>query len=399
MPKVNPAILRWARETAGLSEDEAAAKVDLRDARGLSAVERLRALEGGTDTPSRSLLVRMAKQYRRPLIAFYLAAPPPRGDRGQDFRTLPHDEPPDDEPLLDALIRDVQARQSLIRSALLDDEEVKALPFVGSLTMGDGVETVTASLRALLGITLDEYRQSRDVDEAFRKLRSRAEEAGVFVLLLGNLGSHHTNIDVDTFRGLALADDVAPFLVINDQDHHAAWSFTLVHELVHLVLGQTGVSGGRPEQAVERFCNEVASEFLLPRQDLRELTDLAGLGVEDVAERISSFARERMVSHSMVAYKLFSQHLITRAMWVALNQSFRAQWLSERERRRERAREAEGGPNYYLVRRHRLGPALLETTAHLMASGLLTTSKASAVLGVKLGNVQELVAGHQVRAF
>ena len=76
MPNVNPAILRWARETAGLAEEEAVEKLSIRDARGVTGVGRLRALEDGSVTLTRALLVRMAKRYRRPLLTFYLAAPP-----------------------------------------------------------------------------------------------------------------------------------------------------------------------------------------------------------------------------------------------------------------------------------------------------------------------------------
>ena len=81
-----------------------------------------------------------------------------------------------------------------------------------------------------------EYYAQPNAEDAFRLLRSRTEDAGVFVLLKGDLGSHHTAIDVEVFRGLAIADDVAPFVVINDNDSRAAWSFTLLHELTHLLL-------------------------------------------------------------------------------------------------------------------------------------------------------------------
>ena len=91
MPKVNPDIIRWARETAGLTLEEASKKLGINQARGVSAVDRLAALESGNDDPTRPLLTRMAKQYRRPLLTFYMSAPPLKGDRGQDFRTLPED--------------------------------------------------------------------------------------------------------------------------------------------------------------------------------------------------------------------------------------------------------------------------------------------------------------------
>lgn len=398
MPNVNPAILRWARETAGFSETEATAKLGIRAARGVEAVDRLRELEAGVTSPSRPMLVKMAKQYRRPLLVFYLADPPRQGDRGQDFRTLPQDHPPEEEALLDALIRDVQARQSLIRAAILDEDEVEPLAFVGSVGVADGVDRVVVAIREALGLPLEAYRAARDIDEAFGVLRDHTEEAGVFVLLLGNLGSHHTNIDLETFRGFALADQVAPFLVINDQDHHGAWSFTLLHELAHLWLGQTGVSGGRPEKSVEKFCNDVASEFLLPGQELEELADVGEASVEVAAARISEFALARKVSHSMVAYKLHRTGALSATKWGALSQFFRERWFAERERRRERARENEGGPNYYVVRRHRLGSALVELTARLMATGALTTSKAGTVLGVKPKNVQGVIGEYRARA-
>ena len=89
MPAVNPEILVWARKTAGLTLQDAVAKVGIRDAGGVAAIDRLAALERGEREPTRPTLVKMAQQYRRPLLAFYLNAPPQRGDRGADFRTLP----------------------------------------------------------------------------------------------------------------------------------------------------------------------------------------------------------------------------------------------------------------------------------------------------------------------
>jgi len=89
MPSVNPDILRWARETAGFTLEEAAEKLAVSEARGVPGAERLAAYESSEQEPSRPLLLRMAKQYRRPLLAFYMSQVPRTGQRGQDFRTLP----------------------------------------------------------------------------------------------------------------------------------------------------------------------------------------------------------------------------------------------------------------------------------------------------------------------
>jgi len=392
MPKVNPNILRWARETAGLTLDEAATKLDLHQARGVSPVERLAALESGADQPTRPLLIRMAKQYRRPLLTFYMTAPPRKGDRGQDFRTLPADHSDIDEALLDALIRDVKARQSMVRALLEDEEDTVPLPFVGSARMSQGVSLVLASIQKTIQLDIAAFRAEGSPSDAFNLLRDRVEAAGVFVLLIGNLGSYHTALDLETFRGFALADNIAPFVIINDQDADSARSFTLVHELVHIWLGQTGVSASRAEISIEKFCNDVASEFLLPRSELQQLAVNHRTDIESAQTRISDFARNRNLSASMVAYKLHRMGTIDFETWKSLSETFRRMWLDHRKQQRILAREEEShGPTYYPVRRHRIGKALLELVSSMMHAGAITTSKAAKVLGVKAKNVQNLL--------
>jgi len=394
MPRVNPDILRWARETAGLTPEEAAEKLHLREARGVSAVDRLAALETGEDEPTRPMLVTMAKHYRRPLLVFYMSAPPRKGDRGQDFRTLPEGHSDADDALLDALIRDVCARQSMIRAVLEDEEEALPLPFVGSMRTSDRAPAVLASIRETLQVNLADFRAQPSPQDAFALLRAGAERAGVFVLLMGNLGSHHTTIDLETFRGFALADEIAPFVIINDQDSRAAWSFTLLHELTHLWLGQTGVSGARAEVAIERFCNDVAGEFLLPSEELVQIELVNAADIEAAQARISDFARERNLSSSMVAYKLYRMGAIDQDTWRLLSAAFRDRWLQERRKEREREPDREGGPNYYMVRRHRVGTALVDLVRRMMTAGALTTSKAGRVLRLKAKQVQALIDIH-----
>jgi Zn-dependent peptidase ImmA (M78 family) len=333
----------------------------------------------------------MARQYRRPLVAFYLPAPPRKGERGQDFRTLPAEHDQADEVLLDALLRDVRTRQSLVREALEDEDEAEPLPFVGSLDVGAGVPAAVRRIREALGLKLTEYRSAQDAEDAFRVLREHTEALGVYVLLLGNLGSHHSALSLETFRGIAIADHIAPFIVLNDQDSRAAWSFSLIHELTHVWLGQTGISGGAPDQGVERFCNEVAAEYLLPSAELVGLYRAARPAAARLDEWIGSTSQSVKLSRTMIAYRLLSHELISRTTFDQLRRHYREQWLANREHRRELAKEKKGGPSFYVVRRQRLGAALLTTAHRLLASGALTTSKTAKVLGVKPTQVGELL--------
>ncbi|MGA9213833.1 MAG: XRE family transcriptional regulator, partial [Methylocella sp.] len=314
MPKVNHEILSWARETAGLSPSEAVHKLGIGDARGVPAVNRLAAIEAGEVEPSRPLLLKMAQHYRRPLVIFYMSARPRKGDRGEDFRNIPNRHT-DAEALVDALVRDIRARQSMVRDVLVDEEEAKPLPFIGSMNMGDGVGAVLASIREIIRIDVFEFRTQASPESAFALLRSRVEGAGIFVLLMGNLGSHHTAIDVEAFRGFALADDVAPFIVLNDQDARSAWSFTLIHELAHLWLGTTGVSGVFADAQIEKFCNDVAGSFLLPANELAIVGVDVNTDIETAVRRIGEFADERHLSRSMVAYSLSRAGSLTDNTW------------------------------------------------------------------------------------
>lgn len=389
---VNPEILHWARDTAGLDLDLAAHKLQIGATRSQTPGERLRALERGVAMPTRSLLLKMAKVYRRPLLAFYLAEPPVKGDRGEDFRRISEDMSPAGEGMLDALVRDVKARQSIVRAVLEDEEEAERLAFVGSMTIDQGVEAVAGSIRQTLQFDLAQFRSQRNAADAFSYVREQAESTGIFVLLIGDLGSHHTALSVNTFRGCALADSVAPFVVINDQDARAAWSFTLLHELAHIWLGQTGVSAAIVEAGVERFCNDVAAMLLLSSVDFETLVipDRAPIGI--LVERINAFAEERNVSRTMVAYQLFRRGGINSEQWSALQAEFRRLWMEVRTKQRSAARMRDGGPDYFVIRRYRAGRALVSLVSRMTKSGALTSTKAAKVLGVKPRNVFDLIS-------
>ncbi|MER9773285.1 ImmA/IrrE family metallo-endopeptidase [Mesorhizobium sp. M0220] len=389
MPRVNPDVLKWARETAGLDLDEAAIKLGIKDLRAISGADRLAVLESGDDEPSRTLLLKMTQQYRRPLLTFYLPAPPRQAERGEDFRTLPEEYGRRDAALVDVLLRDVRARQEMVRSLLEVEDEASTLPFVGSFDMTGGAKQLAGEIAATLGFNLAQFRRGGRND-AFAYLRDLVERQGVFVLLIGNLGSHHSVLDVELFRGFALADPVSPFVIINDQDSEAAWSFTLLHELAHIWIGRTGISGSNPSTPIEVFCNDVAGQILMPDGEALREDALRGAGTDQVMARIRQLADAWQVSHSAVAYKLFRGRIIDRETWIEVSGIFRGQWLQNRAAARERNKENENGPNYYVVRRHRLGNRLVGLSARMLAEGALSPSAAGRILGVKPTNVYAL---------
>jgi len=386
---LNPQIMVWARETAGLSVDEAAHALGFKDSRDRTADERLQAIEVGKEEPSRSVLLKMARVYHRSLLVFYLSEPPRTGDRGQDFRRAPSLQALEYDPTLDALIRDLRGRHGIVKD-LLEQTEQGKVDYVASVTMDVQPRELAQRITDRLDFSLAEFRRQSTLQKAFGYLREKVETSGVFVLLLGNLGSHHTNIPSGIFRGYAIADPLAPFIVVNDQDAPVAWSFTVLHELTHLWLGATGVSDGSTGTQLEGYCNSVAGEMLLPETEMNELRFLSHASLQETVGAVARFASLRNVSRPMVAYKLLRVNFITRARWIELDKHYQDEWLAT-QAQRENKEKSDSGPSYYVVKRHRLGPALLDLVKNSLSEGFLTHTKAGQVLGVKPRNVDPLI--------
>ena len=425
---VKPEILVWARETAGLTRQDAVAGLQIKKAHGRSGLDRLRAFESGDQEPTVSMLERMAKLYYRPVITFYLDAPPAPSEAGVDYRSNAAFGTPREEARLKALVRDILGRQLLVREALESEEEAEPVWFVGELPERSGAGTThghvvdalmsgaayaarlfnaaRSLLDEILGPDFDvgAYYQENSPSDAFKLLRTRVEGAGVFVLLQGDLGSYHSAIDVQRFRGLAIADPIAPFIVVNDRDSRTAWSFTLLHELTHLCVGSTGVSGPNytaiseynttdkgehyKARVLEQFCNQVSSNWLLSDASLNSIGVTEYEGIDTLKKKISSFAKRRNLSHTMVAYRLASSRRISHNTYLDLSNFYRDHW---KKYKKERNQSSPGGPSYYTIRRHRIGDKLLDFSHRMLYTRALSTSKVATMLKVKPRSVGRLL--------
>ncbi len=391
----NPAMLAWARKASGLSAEAAAGKIGLGASAHNTPAEKLRALETGDKKPTRKQLERMAKAYWRPLTTFYLESPPSAGDRGADFRRQSQQATKEDAARLDALLRNLCARQSMVRSLLEDDEDAQPLSLIGSISRSTPIKEAAARIRVALGVeNAARFCQEHQTPERlFATLRRRIEELGIFVLLAGDLGSHHTKISEKAFRGFAIADDLAPFIVINSEEAQVARAFTLIHELAHILIGSSGVSAPpaptKPttsEERIERFCNDVASEFLLPENMLPAVNKQAQLDL--VSEIISEFAGDRNISEPVVAYRLWRAGRIPAAM---LRELLGLYGERREEMRKRRRADASGGAFCYPAQRTRIGGALLNLVGRALRADELTHTTAARILGVSSGTVGPLL--------
>lgn len=261
---VSPKLLRWARERARLEREE----LD-------GAFPKLQEWERGQAKPTLKQLEAYARRTHAPIGYFFLQDPPDEPLPIPDYRTIRNagvGRPSAD--LLDT-IYSCQNRQGWYRDyAELNNEE--PLRFVGSVAVSGNVVTAARTIRNALGMDLKAKWTARTWEEALVAFIHQAEALGVLVMRNGVVGNNtHRKLDRNEFRGFALADRLAPLVFINAADSKSGQMFTLAHELVHVFTNREGLSDASPRripsEGVERWCNQVAAEVLVP---LAEFTDV-----------------------------------------------------------------------------------------------------------------------------
>jgi Zn-dependent peptidase ImmA (M78 family) len=320
----------------------------------------LPAWEDGSTQPTLNQLQSFAKATYTPVGYLFRETPPDETLPVPDFRTMAYVEVGQASPNLLDTIYQCQRRQDWYRDYARVRRE-DPLPFVGSLSMNSDATAAASLIRAALAFEPDQ--RGGSWAEALRMLADEADHAGVLVMVNGVVDSNtHRKLDPEEFRGFALVDELAPVVFVNGADTKAAQIFTLVHELAHIWLGESAVSDVDMMRAstnvVERWCNRVAAEFLIPAQALRGLE----INLEDLVSALEQMARRFRVSTLVALRRLYDIGLLTDAQ-------YRAQYPAELERvlgiMAERSGSKSSG-NFYNTQpvraSKRLTRALIEST-------------------------------------
>ncbi len=305
-------VMRWARQSIGLSVADVAKRMK-------RPAEEIEGWETGAAAPSYPQLEMLAYQvYKRPLAVFFLPSPPEETSPAREFRTLPK------EDLLTLAvdthlhIRRAHAFQLALKE-LFGTRNPSEHCIWHELTLSRTRPVVeqAAAVRDCLGITLEEQIGWKDDDFSLKRWRKALEDKGVFIF--------KESFAQKDISGFCLFDSQFPVVYLNNSTAKTRQIFSLLHELAHLLLSVNGLSKfdqryidrlPNEEKQIERFCNAIAAEILIPLADFQQQARQFPADVERASEQqFSELAARYGVSREAVLRRFLDQDRVTSAFY------------------------------------------------------------------------------------
>ncbi len=305
---IQPGILRWARETAGYTLSDTAAKIK-------RSAEELSAWETGTQAPTYPQLEKLAYEiYKRPIAIFFLPKPPEESTPKQEFRTLPDAELDNLIPDTRFKIRKAHAYQISLREVFenVNPSERKIWQRMSLVYSNNPLDVARQAqkIREHIGITISEQSKWKDVDAALKSWRYAIEDNGVFIF--------KDTLKQGEISGFCLTDAHFPLIYINNSTPKTRQVFSLAHELAHLLMDANGMSKlGDPSyidklpddrRRLEQFCNAIAAEVLIPTDDFQEQSKQLLANVENISDsEIENLSHRYQVSREAILRRFLNQ--------------------------------------------------------------------------------------------
>ena len=317
---ITPEVLKWARERRiRLEIDHAAKKLKIES-------ERLEAWENGTEQPTFTQLKNIAKLYKTHISIFYLSEPPTDFQPLTDYRVLPEQLATDEEQVyrLNANIIEVfERRETLIELYELLEEPPPEITL--NVNKREDPRQAAQKIIGFLEVNRTQLQRANDPYAALKFWKQTVESKGI----LGCQTSVNTHLSVElkTVRGFCIAERPFPVIVVNPKDSPYGRIFTLIHELVHIALGESVIQNTNFEEAnspnldpIEVFCNQVAAEVLVPENELLEIVNL-----ETLQEDLSKTSKFFHVSPEVIMRRLLTLGMISRRNY----QTYRSRQLAK----------------------------------------------------------------------
>ena len=364
--RLKPEVLRWARERAGIDQEELAHKLRIKP----EVVSEWEC----SGRISIAQADKLAQRTHTPLGFLYLAEPPEDRLPITDFRTWSDDLPPHPSPDLLETVYLMQRRQLWMRDELIE-YGTEPMGFVGVYGSDSFPKQVAVAMGQTLQLTRDWVSNQPSWTSALGKLREHAEDAGVLVVFNGIVGNNtHRKLNPKEFQGFALVDEYAPLIFVNAADFKAAQMFTLAHELAHIFVGKDGVSRFEnlqpPAHHMEQFCDQAAAEFLVPENELRSFWSTA----RKSRNPYQSIALQFKVSSLVAARRALDLELIDKEAFFDFFRSHEGH---------SKQKSNAGNGNFWNTQKWRIGPRFGAAVVRAVREGRLQYREAYGLTGLR----------------
>lgn len=372
--QVNPNLIRWARERADLSLGMLATKLQTTE-------EKVSAWENGEKPITMRKAMELAEKTYVPFGYLFLREQPEDKLPIPDLRTV------DGEPLrkpsaeLYKVVQNTLTKQAWYKE-YLTDQGTEPLSFVGRFNINSNAIDIVNDMRNELGVPPHPTRGNWE--NYHKDLIKKIEDIGVLIMRQSNLGHHTKPLFVNEFRGFAIADEIAPVIFINLADAPVARLFTLIHELAHIWIGQSGVSDGSDSthRKEEVLCNAVAAEFLVPGEEFKSHWQQ----LEDWKDNLAGLESHFHVSQWVLARRALTFGFISQNEYHRFIQFLKKQY-DERERKGT-------GPSYYVTLKSQTSERLARAVLSETLSGKVLLRDAGQLLGIKPDKINKFAKGY-----
>lgn len=324
--------------------------------------------------PTFNQLEDVANFFRVPFGYMLLDSPPQKNIVEVEFRSISNKIPQISKNLQDTIL-EMDSKRSWMNNYRREHGWTK-LDVISGFAKHKIDETATDAkvARTLLGLPNDWHTQVGDLDQAFKYLKDKLEEAGILVMRNGIVGSNtHRPLDINEFRAFMLYDELAPLIFVNNNDSKAGKIFSLIHEYFHILFEQEDILlDFYVENApLEKRINALTAEFLMPQEQLLNHWN-DGIDAYEQIRLLSSFFK---VSKLALAIKLNSLDLVTKEVV----EKVRMDSIEDFEIKRRRGSGGDFYPTYF----SRISTIFAETVIRSAESGELGYTDAFRLLGVK----------------
>ena len=378
-----PAVLTWARETASMEVEEVAARF-----RSASITpERIEAWESenSEEVPTLAQLKKLSEFYKRPLAVFFLQEAPRAFPVPRDFRRVPG-RPERISPALRFELRAAVERR-LTALQLYEDLDETPPEFPLSGQMRERPAALAERAREALGISVADQLAWPTQYEALRSWKSAVESLGVLVFQI-------PAIDIGVMRGFSIAEMPLPVVGINRGESPRARIFSIMHELTHLMLRQSGIcdfiedSDAPPETLrIEVFCNAVAAEILAPAEVFLSQPEIASRPATEQEwqeDTIQTLSNRFNVSRTFIVRRLLDHGRCSHAFYQAKQALYLSQF------RKSRAEPSDVREKWGEKRQRILGDAFTGLVIDTYRAGNLTLSEMLGHLQIKTKHLPQL---------